>query len=214
MAKDRSILGKFFFALNLLLWVLLILVGLICFTPLNEYMLKPLKTTEEVREADVIVVLGGGIDRGRFLTWPSAQRLLRGAQLYFGGWAPKILFSGGDPFRVGTPEALILAQEAKKLRIPEQDIIVEKNSAGTREQVLEIKKIAEKYRWQSLLLVTSYVHMKRALLAFEDLGFKVYPALADPYEKYATKALIRLQVFFQIIREYGAIIYYKIRGWI
>lgn len=187
---------------------------MICILPLNEYMLEALKTTEEIRQADVIVVLGGGINRGRFLTGTSTQRLVRGAQLYFAGWAPKILFAGGDPFQKGIPEALILAQEAKKLKIPEKDIIMEKSSKDTHGQVREIKKIADKYQWESILLVTSYGHMKRALLAFENQGFKVYPAPADPYEKYASSGLIRLHVFTQILYEYGAIIYYRLRGWI
>lgn len=214
MAKGRPFFERVFLFFNLLLWLLFLLVLSICFTPLNEYMLKPLNVAEEVRQAEVIVVLGGGIDRGRFLSQQSARRLLRGAQLYYAGWAPKILFAGGDTAQTGISEALVFAQEARKLRIPEQDILVEKNAQRTHEQVLEIKKMAAKNKWQNLLIVTSYIHMKRALLAFENLGLKVYPAPADPYEKYTSNALVRLQVFSQIIREYGAIIYYKARGWI
>ncbi|MGB9697983.1 MAG: YdcF family protein [Thermodesulfobacteriota bacterium] len=214
MAKARPLFERVFLAINLLLWLFFLLVLLISFTPLNDYMLRPLHIGEELRQAEVIVVLGGGIDRGRFLSPQSAQRLIRGAQLYYAGWAPKILFAGGDTAQIGIPEALVFAQEARKLRIPEQDILVEKNAHHTREQVLEIKKMAAKNKWQNLLIVTSYIHMKRALLAFENLGLKVYPAPADPYEKYAHHPLVRLQVFGQIIREYGAIIYYKARGWI
>ncbi len=201
-------------AFNLLLWLIFLLILLICFTPLNEYLLRPLKIAEDLQQAEVIVVMGGGIDRGRFLTWPSSQRLLRGAQLYFAGWAPKILFVGGDPSKLGIPEALVLAQEARKLKIPEQDILLEKNAAHTHEQVLEIKEMAAKNKWQNLIIVTSYINMKRTLLAFENLGCKVYPAPAYPYEKYARNSLVRLQVFTQLVREYAAIVYYKARGWI
>jgi uncharacterized SAM-binding protein YcdF (DUF218 family) len=214
MAKARPFFERVFLGINLVLWLIFLLILLISFTPLNDYMLRPLHIAEEVRQADAIVVLGGGIDRGRFLSPQSAQRLLRGAQLYYGGWAPKILFAGGDTAQVGIPEALIFAQEARKLKILERDILVEKNAIDTREQVLEVKKIADKNKWQNLLIVTSYIQMKRALLALENLGLKVYAAPADPYEKYAHNALVRLQVFGQIVREYGAIIYYKVRGWI
>ncbi len=210
----RPLFERVFLAFNLLLWLLLLLILLICFTPLNEYMLRPLKTVEALQRAEVIVVMGGGIDRGRFLTCPSTQRLLRGVQLYFAGWAPQILFVGGDPAKLGIPEALVLAQEARKLKIPEQHILVEKNATHTHAQVLEIKKMAAKNKWQNLIIVTSYIHMKRTLLAFENLGCKVYPAPAYPYEKYAHNALVRLQVFTQLIKEYAAIVYYKARGWI
>lgn len=214
MAKVRPLFERVFLAFNLILWLLFLLFLLIWFTPLNDCLLRPLNIPEEVRQAEIIVVLGGGIDRARFLSPQSAQRLLRGVQLYYAGWAPKILFAGGDAAQIGIPEALVFAQEARKLRIPEQDILVEKNAQHTRDQVLEIKKMAVKNKWQNLLIVTSYIHMKRGLLAFENMGLKVYPAPADPYEKYASNALVRLQVFCQIIREYGAIIYYKVRGWI
>lgn len=214
MAKERSLFEKFFFALNLLLWLAFLGILVISFTPLLELMLKPLHIKEDIRQADVIVVLGGGLDRGRFLTQQSALRFLRGVQLYYAGRAPKILFSGGDASQVGVAEALVLAQEARRLKIPEQDIIVEKLAANTRQQALEVKKMADRNRWQSLLLVTSYLHMKRALFSFENLGFKVYPAPAPPFEKYVTNPLHRLQVFINLIREYGAIIYYKFRGWI
>ena len=78
-----------------------------------------------------------------------------------------------------------MAQEAKRLNVPAGDILVEKRSQSTHEKVVEVKKMTEALRWKSLILVTSYSQMKRSLMAFEDAGFKVYPAPADPYEKYA-----------------------------
>jgi hypothetical protein len=54
--------------------------------------------------------------------------------------------------------------------------------------------------------------MKRSLMAFEYAGFKVYPAPADPYEKYADGPLERLRLFNELMHEYGGIIYYKIKG--
>jgi len=177
-------------------------------------MLKPLLVKEDIRKADVIVVLGGGIDEGRYLSLVSSHRLLRGTQLYFEGKAKKILLSGGDPGKAGVAEAMVMAQEARRLNIPEQDIIIEKHSNRTHEQAGEIKKIAKSQRWENLLLVTSYSHMKRSLMAFERAGFKVYPAPADPYEKYVDDPIGRLRLFKLIIYEYGGIVYYKIRGWI
>jgi uncharacterized SAM-binding protein YcdF (DUF218 family) len=56
--------------------------------------------------------------------------------------------------------------------------------------------------------------MKRAVLCFEQAGFKVYPAPADPIERYATGPIERLDLFWKILREYGAVIYYRVKGWI
>lgn len=214
MANGRSIGRRVISALNWILWLAFLIVLGIAFTPLTGYMLKPLEVKEDIRKADVIVVLSGGIDKGRYLSLHSSQWLVRGAQLYFEGKAKKILFSGGIPKRIGVAEAAIMAQEARRLNIPAEDILVEKRSQSTQEKAVEVKKITGALRWKSVILVTSHCKMKRSLMAFEYAGFKVYPAPADPYEKYVDDPLGRLSLFKQLIHEYVGIIYYKIRGWI
>lgn len=214
MANEKSWGRRIFSALNLILWLAFITVLAIAWTPLTDHMIKSLAVKEDIRKSDVIVVLAGGIDEGRYLSLVSSHRLLRGAQLYFEGKAKKILLSGGDPKKMGVAEATVMAQEARRLNIPGADIIVEKGSDRTHEQAVEIKKIGKSQRWKSVLLVTSYSHMKRSLMAFEHAGFKVYPAPADPYEKYTNDPLGRLRLFKMLLHEYGGIIYYKIKGWI
>ncbi len=214
MAVGRSFGRRIVSTLNLILWLAFLIVLVIAFTPLTGYMVKPLEVKEDIRKADVIVVLSGGIDKGRYLSPASSQRMVRGAQLYFEGRAKKILFSGGIPPKNVVAEAAVMAQEAKRLNIPAEDILVERRSQSTHEKVVEVKKITEALRWKSLILVTSYSKMKRSLMAFEYAGFKVYPAPADPYEKNADGPLERLSLFRELIHEYVGIIYYKIRGWV
>jgi uncharacterized SAM-binding protein YcdF (DUF218 family) len=186
----------------------------VAYSPLNGYMIKPLAVKEDIRNADVIVVLGGGIDEGRYLSLISSHRLLRGAQLYFEGRAKKLIVSGGDPRKVGVAEATVMGQEARRLNIAAGDLIMEKRSRRTHEQAEEIKKISKTQNWKSILLVTSFSHMKRSLMVFEQAGFKVYPAPADPYEKYTRDFLGNLQLFKLLLHEYLGIIYYRIKGWI
>ncbi len=210
----RSLGGKIFFILHLMLWLALVLVVGVAYTPLTLYMLKPLTIQEQIKPADIILVLGGGINKGRYLNLVSSHRLLKGAQLYFEGRANKILFSGGIPGKVNVPEAAVMAQEARRLKIPAGEILLEKKSKNTHEQAVEVKKMADSQQWKSILLVTSSSHMKRALMAFENLGFKIYPAPADPYEKYTDDPMGRLCLFPVLTHEYAGIVYYKIRGWI
>lgn len=212
VAKDRSLGGRIVFILNWILWLAFLLVLVIILTPLTGHMLKPLRVREDIRKADFIVVLSGGINRGRYLSLVSSQRMVRGAQLYFEGRAKKMLFTGGTPEKIGVAEAAVMAQEAKRLNVPAEDILLETRSKNPYEQVGEIKKIAGPLHWKSLLLVTSYSNMKRSLMIFEYAGFKVYPAPADPYEKYVDDPLGRLSLFKQLIHEYRGILYYKIRG--
>ena len=214
MANGRSLIRKVFFIFHLLLWLALLLVVGIAYTPLTLYMLKPLTVHEEIKNADLILVLGGGVDKGRYLTLVSSHRLVKGAQLYLEGRANKILFSGGIPGKVNVSEAAVMAQEARRLKIPAGDILLEKKSRNTHEQAVEVKKMADSLQLKSILLVTSFSHMKRALMAFENLGFKIYPAPADPYERYTDDPLGRICLFPRLLHEYGGMVYYKIRGWI
>jgi uncharacterized SAM-binding protein YcdF (DUF218 family) len=214
VAKGRTIVRKIFFCGSLLLWFAFLLTLAVIFAPLTNYLLKPLAVAPEVRKADAIVVLAGGIDRGRYLTLASSHRLVRGAQLYQEGWAKKIIFCGGAPEKIGPAQATVMGQEAKRLRLPSEDILLEKVSRDTREQATEVKKIAEPQQWKGLILVTSHLRMKRALMAFERAGFKVYPAPADPVEWFTDDALGRLNLFRAILGEYAAIVTYKFRGWI
>jgi len=214
LIKGKSLAGKIFFVVHLMLWLALVLVAVIAYTPLTFYMLKPLTVQEGIKAADIILVLGGGINKGRYLSLISSHRMLKGAQLYFEGRANKILFSGGISRKVNVPEAAVFAQEARRLNIPAGDILLEKKSQNTHEQAVEVKKMADSMQWKSILLVTSSSHMKRALMAFENLGFKIYPAPADPYEKYTDDPMGRLCLFPVLTHEYAGIVYYKIRGWI
>ena len=211
MAKDRSFIGRIVFIPSCILWLVLLLVLVIAFTPLTGYMLKHLGVREDIHKADVIVVLSGGIDQGRYLSLISNQRLVRGAQLYFEGRAKEILFSGGSPAAIGVAEATVMAQEVKRLNIPAGNIYLETRSQDAYDQVEEIKRISGPLHWKNLLLVTSYSNMKRSLMIFAHAGFKVYPAPADPYEKYVEGPLGRLSLFKQLIHEYWGILYHKIK---
>ena len=142
MANEKSWGSRIFAALNLILWLAFITVLAIACTPLTNHMIKYLAVKEDIRKSDVIVVLAGGIDEGRYLSLVSSHRLLRGAQLYFEGMAKKILLSGGDPKKMGVAEATVMAQEARRLNIPGADIIVEKRSDRPHEQAVAIKKSA------------------------------------------------------------------------
>ncbi len=97
------------------------------------------------------------------------------------------------------------------MNIPAEDIFLETRSQDAYGQVEEIKKIAGPLHWKTLLLVTSYSSMKRSLMIFEYAGFKVFPAPADPYEKYVDDPLGRPSLFKQLIHEYWGILYHKIR---
>lgn len=110
-----------------------------------------------LKKSDAIVLLEGD----------GLNRYEKAVNLYKQGWAPKIVFSGGIidyeygsfPFTDVLPHILIQG-------IPEADIIHEDKSLNTREQAVEVVKIALQNGWKRLILVATHEHQYRAYLTF------------------------------------------------
>lgn len=130
---------------------------------------------------DAIVVLGGGIypkgtlRSGDELSHWSLERTLCGAELYQHGYAPSLLFSGGDGaiFGTGPKEAPAMKQLAMRAGVPAQAIELENVSRTTYEGAVAVGRILEA---KSVLLVTSAFHMPRALALFRKQGVDATPS--------------------------------------
>jgi len=133
---------------------------------------------EAVGEYDIAVVLGGmaqyNTDLNRLSLSYGGDRIWQAIQLYHAGKVKKILISGshGNLIDKGLNEALQFKQDLIKQGIPESDILVEAHSKNTYENAVETKKLIDNLNYKpSILLVTSALHMKRALACFKKVGF-------------------------------------------
>lgn len=114
-------------------------------------------TNDTLRHADVIVILEGD----------NLARLPQGAKLYKEGWAPLVVLSGGIekvdyhsiPSRKMLPHLVALG-------VPEGTIELEEKSMHTRDQAVEITRIAEERGWKTIIIVASHYHQYRAYLTF------------------------------------------------
>jgi len=52
------------------------------------------------------------------------------------------------------------------------------------------------------------------MLSFEHAGVKVFAAPVEPVEMYTNDSMERLYFFRAVMREYAALVMYKVRGWI
>ena len=107
--------------------------------------------------SDAIILLeGDGFDRFR-----------KAVSLYKQGKAPKIVFSGNivDYDYGSFPFSEVLPLMLKE-GMPEIDIIHEDKSLNTREQAIEVVKMAMERGWKKLILVASHEHQYRAYLTF------------------------------------------------
>jgi uncharacterized SAM-binding protein YcdF (DUF218 family) len=137
-------------------------------------------------EADAIVVLGGGVrgfagtDYPNFDLNGAADRELFASQLYHAGKASLVFASGGsDPvIKTGTA-ALAMKDFLVLLGVPDSAIRIGANSRNTIENVKEVANMMKKIKGKSILLVTSAIHMPRAIRLFAHTGLHVVPAPTD-----------------------------------
>lgn len=149
----------------------------------SDYPAKPLTS---IPEADVIVVLGGGLGlphppRTHTHLGSGADRLLYALQLYRAGKAPRILLTGGNVFpQPGLRSEAYYARELLGLwGVPGSAIVMETQSRNTIQNAEYSARILDDRGWSNVLLVTSATHMHRAVLAFRHAGVAVLPAPTD-----------------------------------
>ncbi|SAL73553.1 hypothetical protein AWB68_04439 [Caballeronia choica] len=127
-----------------------------------------------------IVILGGGTDRDRDARLvPKRDSIVRidaTAELYREcrrtGAACRVIMSGGDPQRHGQTEADNYAPYLLARGIGADDLTLENRSLDTYQNARNVAAILRPERDETLIVVTSSYHMRRAVLAFEAFGLE------------------------------------------
>ncbi|WP_022834728.1 YdcF family protein [Salisaeta longa] len=176
--------------------------------------------------ADAIVVLGGGIAAAHPpRLYPdlnsAADRVLHAARLYKAGHAPCIIASGGAVPWHQQSEAPAMEIVLQQLGVPPRDVILEAESRSTYENAQHTAQLARRTGRDTLLLVTSALHMRRALATFRSTGLVVHPAPTD-YEAVERSDTVlaflpdaaALAGTTAALKEYAGYAVYRWRGWI
>jgi uncharacterized SAM-binding protein YcdF (DUF218 family) len=134
---------------------------------------------ESVGHYDVGVVLGGMAEYNNNLDRLSIRRggdrIWQAIHLYHLGKIDKILISGDSGFMVdkGLKEAFRFKKVLIEEGVPESDVLIETVSKNTYQNAVESKKVLDAIPGEeSVLLITSALHMKRSKSCFEKAGFK------------------------------------------
>lgn len=146
----------------------------------------PPRPVEEAPSADAIVPLGGAV--GSPLpprVYPdlseASDRVWHAARLYHAGKAPVIIASGGTlPWKDQTyREASAMEMLLKSWDVPPDSILTETTSANTYQNAVHTAEIMDERGFDRVLLVTSALHMSRALATFRSAGVNAVPAATD-----------------------------------
>ncbi len=141
--------------------------------------LKPPPVELSGKEADAIVILGGGSNRGSIEYGGDSVSAFTLERIRYGAWLARklhkpILVTGGGPAG-GSAEGDIMRASLEQ----EFDLNVrwvEAASSNTRENARMSSRLLKEAGIERIYLVTHAWHLARAVPEFESMGFKVIPA--------------------------------------
>jgi uncharacterized SAM-binding protein YcdF (DUF218 family) len=110
-----------------------------------------------LKPSDAIVLLEGD----------GLNRYQKAVELFHLGISNKIVFSGGiTNYEYGSYPFSDVLPHLLEAEVPQNAIIHEDKSLNTREQAVEVVKMATKNQWGRLILIASCEHQYRAYLTF------------------------------------------------
>jgi uncharacterized SAM-binding protein YcdF (DUF218 family) len=192
----------------------------------------------ELPQAEVLVVLGGGLapeqyPRSTVEVSGAGDRVIYAAWLYHQGVAAHILVSGGTiPWLAErTTPAEDMTQLLMMLGVPEDAVWQEDQSQNTYENALYSRQFLDSKDIDRILLVTSAMHMPRAVRLFEYQGLEVVPLPTDYsvtekswqhlWEPDIANQIINffpnvnnLQDTTVALKEYLGLLVYRLQGWL
>jgi len=191
----HTISKKKFFRLISLFLILLILFYLI-FTAISivNYGKK-----DEKAYSDVAIILGAGTSNSE-VSPVYRERINHGIWLYENGYVNFLIMTGGIGEGNDVSDALIAKQYAISKAVPEQAIFIEETSAITEENLENAKAIMEENSFNTAIIVSDPLHMKRAMLMAGDYGIDACssPTSTTMYRSFKTKIpfLAREEFFY------------------
>jgi uncharacterized SAM-binding protein YcdF (DUF218 family) len=159
-------------------------------TPIAEWTIVPLENRfpqpQLPDRIDGIIVLGGAVDEGitRARGLPAvndaAERVIEAAALARRFPEARIVLSGGEGLRdIGWNEAEPTRDILVSLGVPVERIVLEIRSRNTIENAEDSFAVVHPREGEVWLLVTSAMHMPRAVGCFRHVGWRVVPFPVD-----------------------------------
>lgn len=174
-----------------------------------------------------IVVLGGGVreNAGGGRSWrlapDSYERCLRAYFLHLEHPSATIIASGGkvDGKRPGPPLGEALKSVLCDLGVPADAVVVESESQNTFENAVNVRKLIGASSDGSVALVTTAIHLPRAVSCFRAQGIRVVPVgIGYQATKFSPHPLAFLpqtraaDSIRRVVHEWLGIVWYKLRS--
>ncbi len=204
-----------------LLGAIAVFIAIAVFTPAVGALEGWLDVSERPQNADVIVILGGGIQcNANDLASNSLARLVRGLELWRQGFAPRVTVSEAGAVVIGPTCGEVSAVSRRTIGrlYPDggPEIINLPKVKTTRDEAEQAARIAKLRGWKRVLIVTSPTHTRRARATFRDAGITaIMVAASEPrYDTGFRLPFDRLQSLEAIVRELAGLLKYGANGWL
>lgn len=180
--------------------IIVILAVLFIYIAINTISICQFSTIDEKCKSDVAIILGAATQNGE-VSPVYQERINHGIKLYNEGYIDKLIVTGGVADGNKKSDAYAAKQYAINKGIPEKDILTEDTSTITQENLENAKLIMDEHGFQTAIIVSDPLHMKRAMLLAEDAGIAAYssPTTTSKYVSLKTKIpFLAREVFFYI----------------
>lgn len=210
----------------------LLILAILSFSPVAEKLASVLEdrfppATNDERPIKGAIILGGGLNlassvvKDRLVLGGAGDRLVAMADLARRYPEATIIFTGGSGYLAGSKasEADLIEQHLSRLGIMPGRILFERASRNTFENAVMTKAMVNPAQGERWLLVTSALHMPRAMGLFRAAGFdlEAYPVDWRTAQGFTgimsdEPASSRLRLFDSTIREIIGLIAARITG--
>lgn len=192
-----------------------LLVLVLCTSWPSDVLARPLTMSDSAQRVDAVIILGAGTQKGSdALPLQAKLRVQRGVAVSKQGEIP-IIVSGGYSKHTRLYEAPLLADQAVRDGVGPSDILLESASRSTYENAKDSLAIVRQHVWTSIAVVTSEYHTWRACHVFrKQFSGSVRCVAAPSRDASHDTVMTRIGRFRGIVREYGAIAYYTVKGYL
>ena len=149
--------------------------------------------------SDIAIVLGAGTSNGE-VSPVYRERINHGIWLYENDYVDYLILTGGIGEGNNASDAYIAKQYALSKSVPEQAIFIEEKSTITEENLENATAIMDENSFDTAIIVSDPLHMKRAMLMAGDYGIDACssPTPTTMYRSFKTKIpfLAREEFFY------------------
>ena len=184
----------------------LVITLLLCYFVFNGFVIYSYSSNYSEDKCDVAIVLGAGTSNGHASSI-FKERINHSKYLYNKRIIKKIIITGGYGEGQKQSDSEVGKKYLLTQGVPDNVVLIEKRSKYTIENLIESKHIMDSLGFNSALLVSDPMHMKRAieLAKQQEINCKPSPTKTTMYRSFFPKAksLVYETFFYSLGRIVG-----------